>query len=122
MKILVLVSLFGLLSCSSGNSPETANIEAEDTFNYRAEVTKYTNDFKICFERYTPSATKVSLKVVLLVEPDGDITKKQFYANQKITEELKGCLTEVIKQLDFPSSKNGGTIEVTHQMNFQLRK
>lgn len=122
MKNLLLLSLSILISCSSGDVPETSIIDAQDTFDYKKEIEKYSNDFRICFERYTPSANKISLKTVLLVHPNGDITKKQFYSNQKLTEELSGCLNAVTKQIEFPSSQNGGTIQVTHQMNFKLRK
>jgi hypothetical protein len=114
MKILWSL-LFLLTACSSATDvPESSHIENTDVINYRREISQHHDQLQKCFAGQFQEDEVIQLTMILLIAPNGEVTKRQFKTSRELNTSIKNCLSSIVDDMDFSPPQRKGTIEITY--------
>jgi hypothetical protein len=113
--------LFFVIACSSATDvPESSHIENTDIINYRKEIAHHHDEIQKCFSGQYKEEELIQLTMILLIAPNGQVTKKQFRTNRELHSSIQQCLSEVVDDMDFSPPQRKGTIEITYVSKIKI--
>lgn len=122
MKATSLFLLFVLAACSSHRSEEID--PKKDPIRYGLMSKR--DEFRSCFlesESYKGmhAPTEGIIKVGFTIDKDGKSTKEKIVESTFKDPNLHACILGILRLIQYPQPKDGGSIEVKQPINFYPR-
>jgi hypothetical protein len=105
----------------AGTPDETVVLGSIDPSVIRQILMEHIAQFRYCYQselEKTDSPLSGVLQLNFSIASNGSVSKAAVGGNNSITGQVKNCVTGVLRGIQFPSPKGGGSVEVKQPMNF----
>ncbi len=102
--------------------PDTVILGSIDPEVLRKILGEYLGQFKFCYQQELQENSEKIKGIVDLnfrIEGDGKVSRVIIKSSQtKFSERGVGCMSNILKMIDFPKPKGGGLVDVRQPLNF----
>jgi hypothetical protein len=102
--------------------PQTVVLGSIDPEILRKILGEYLSQFKFCYQQELQENSDKIKGIIDLnfrIEADGKVTKVNIKSSQTIfSTKGIGCMTNILKMIEFPKPKGGGLVDVRQPLNF----
>lgn len=110
----------------SGMPQETVVLGSMDPKLIRDILMQYISQFRYCYQKELERTGSEDLSGVLHlnfnINSAGSVKNEKILGDKTITPEVKSCVAGVLRDIQFPSPKGGGSVEVKQPVNFYPKK
>lgn len=110
----------------SGMPQETVVLGSMDPNLIRDILMQYISQFRYCYQKELERTGSEDLSGVLHlnfnINSAGNVKNEKILGDKSITSEVKSCVAGVLRDIQFPSPKGGGSVEVKQPVNFYPKK
>lgn len=108
----------------AGSPDETVILGSMDPDVIRRRLLENLPQFRFCYQSELDKSDSIYGVVVLnfSITSSGNVGKMNIGGGNSITPQVKKCVGGVLKSIQFPEPKGGGTVDVKQPMNFQARE
>lgn len=123
------VSIFSIfllfVSCSSSKQESPPpKVEKKEDFVRKALIANISK-FRYCYQKELDGRVNTLNGVVILdftITPKGISENIRLKSRERMSNDLKQCLLNVVRVIQFPIPVSGGSVEVTQPFNFFPKK
>lgn len=108
----------------SGEPEDTVILGSMDPDVIRRILLAHLAEFRYCYQKELDAKDNAASGVLLLlfkIGGNGSVTKANVQGPPHITSGVKSCMADVLKGIQFPAPKGGGTVEVKQPLNLYPR-
>lgn len=107
----------------SGIPSETVVLGSIDPNAIRQLLLEHLSQFRYCYQAELESSQRPKnltgiIHLNFTIGSEGQVQKTNIGGDQSITREIRQCVAEVLRGIEFPVPKGGGVVEVRQPMNF----
>ncbi len=108
----------------AGSPDETVILGSMDPDVIRRRLLEHLPQFRYCYQSELDKADSVSgvINLNFSIEASGNVGKMNIGGGSSLTPKVKQCVGGVLKSIQFPQPKGGGSVEVKQPMNFYARE
>jgi hypothetical protein len=109
----------------SGEPEDTVILGSMDPDLIRRKLLEHLAEFRYCYQQELDAADNAASGVLLLlfkIGGTGSVTSANVQGPPHITPKVKTCMSGVLRGIQFPPPKGGGTVEVKQPLNLYPRQ
>jgi hypothetical protein len=110
------------VSVRTGGAEETVVMGSIDADAVLAALLAHKDEFRLCYEREVNAGNPTLAGRVgtsFVIGPTGRVNQAGIISTSMKNANVEGCILAVIRRIDFPVPKGGGTVQVRYPFKFQ---
>lgn len=108
----------------SGEPEDTVILGSMDPDVIRRILLEHLAEFRYCYQKELDNKTSAAtgvLQLIFKINGSGSVSSANVNGPSHITSSVKTCMAGVLRGIQFPSPKGGGTVEVKQPLNLYPR-